>query len=103
VQVRSAGDRPGVEVAQSYIAQRGTSVARPVRELKGCHRVMLRPGESRQLELTLSKDELAFWNYDMKNVAELAALTVWVAPDARPGHRIHDYGLNGKAHCIRPA
>jgi beta-glucosidase len=83
VQVRNAGDRRGVEVAQLHIAQRGTPVARPVRELKGVHRVMLRPGESRQLEFTLSKDELAFWNYDMKNVVKLAAVTVWVAPDAR--------------------
>ena len=46
---------------------------------------MPRPGESRQLEFTLSTDELAFWNYDMKNVVELAAVTVWVAPDAHSG------------------
>ena len=60
-------------------------MARPVRELKGCHRVMLRPAESRHLEFTLSKDELAFWNGDMKNVVELTTVTVWGAPAARSG------------------
>lgn len=57
-------------------------MARPVRELKGFHRVTLRPASSRPLEFTLSKNELAFWNDDMKNVVELAAVTVWGAPDA---------------------
>ena len=83
--MRNAGNRPGLEVAQFYLAQQGTAVARPVREPKGFHRVMLRPAESRQLELTLSTDELAFWNDDMKNVVELAAVTLWLAPDARSG------------------
>ncbi|MGH8065039.1 MAG: fibronectin type III-like domain-contianing protein [Candidatus Entotheonellia bacterium] len=58
MQVRNAGYHPGVEVAQLYIAQRGTSVAWPVRELKGFHRVMPRPGESRPLEFMLSTDDL---------------------------------------------
>jgi beta-glucosidase len=70
-------------------------VARPFRELQGFHRVMLRPAESRPLEFTVSKDELAFWNYDMKNVVELAAVTVWGAPDARSGQGT-DFTIRGR-------
>jgi beta-glucosidase len=70
-------------------------VARPVRELKGFHRVMLRPAESRQLEFTLSKDELAFWNDDMKNVVELAVVTVWGAPDVGSGQGT-DFTIKGR-------
>jgi beta-glucosidase len=84
-EVRNTGAREGTEVAQLYIRLRGTSVARPVRELKGFQRVRLAPGESRRLEFTLGRDELSFWNIDMKDVAEPGALYVWVAPDSAQG------------------
>ena len=85
VELKNVGDRDGVEVAQLYISQRGTSVARPVRELKGFERVSLRAGEKRRLEFTLGKKELAFWNIDMKEVVEPATVTIWVGPDSRTG------------------
>lgn len=85
VEVKNAGDRDGVEVAQLYIRQRGTSVARPVRELKGFQRIALRAGESRRVEFELDEKALAFWNIDMKKVVEPAAVTVWVGPDAQSG------------------
>ncbi len=85
VEVKNVGERDGTEVAQLYIGQRGTSVARPVRELKGFHRVMLRAGESRRLEFVLGKKELAFWNIDMKEVVEPAKVTVWVGSDSQSG------------------
>ena len=83
--VRNAGDRDGVEVVQVYIRQRGTSVARPVRELKGFRSVALRAGESRRVEFTLGRDELAFWNLQMKHLVEPALVTIWVTKDAQAG------------------
>ncbi|MGH9907057.1 MAG: glycoside hydrolase family 3 N-terminal domain-containing protein [Pyrinomonadaceae bacterium] len=85
VEVRNVGGSDGVEVAQLYIRHRGTSVARPVRELKGFQRIALRAGESRRVEFTLSKKELAFWNIDMKEVVEPAVVTVWVGHDSQSG------------------
>jgi len=85
VEVKNVGGRDGVEVAQLYIRQRGTSVARPVRELKGFQRIALRAGESRRVEFTLGEKELAFWNIDMKEVVEPAAVTVWVGPNSQSG------------------
>jgi beta-glucosidase len=84
-EVRNTGSRDGTETAQLYIRLRGTSVARPVRELKGFQRVHLAPGESRHVEFELGRDELAFWNADMKRVAEPGSLYVWVAPDSEQG------------------
>ncbi|MGH9341426.1 MAG: beta-glucosidase BglX [Acidobacteriota bacterium] len=86
LEVKNVGDRDGVEVAQLYIGQRGTSVARPVRELKGFQRIALRPGQSRRVAFTLGKKELAFWNIDMNEVVEPAAVTVWVGPDSQSGN-----------------
>jgi beta-glucosidase len=85
VEVKNAGDRSGEEIVQLYIREQGTSVARPVRELKGFRRIALAPGESKRIELTIGRDELAFWNVDMKKVAEPARVIVWVGPSSVEG------------------
>ncbi|HZU21692.1 MAG TPA: glycoside hydrolase family 3 C-terminal domain-containing protein, partial [Terriglobales bacterium] len=87
-EVRNIGARDGVEIVELYIGLRGTSVARPVRELKGFRRVALRAGESRRVEFTLGRDELSFWNVDMHDVVEPAQLTVWIAPDSSSGSSV---------------
>ena len=84
-EVRNTGGRAADEVVQLYIRQTGTSVVRPVRELKGFKRITLAPGQSQKVEFTLGRDELKFWNIEMKDVVEPAQLTVWVAPDSTSG------------------
>jgi beta-glucosidase len=84
-EVRNAGSRAVDEVVQLYIRQTGTSVVRPVRELKGFKRITLAPGQAQKVEFTLGRDELKFWNIEMKDVVEPAQLTVWVAPDSTGG------------------
>ena len=83
--VHNTGTRAADEVVQLYIRQTGTSVVRPVRELKGFRRVTLLPGQSQKVEFNLGADELRFWNIDMKDVVEPAQLTVWIAPDSTQG------------------
>lgn len=75
-EVKNTGSRAGDETVQLYIREQGTSVARPVRELKGFQRVSLQAGETKKAEFTLGRDELKFWNVDMKDVVEPARLTV---------------------------
>ena len=83
--VTNSGKVAGEEVVQLYINERGTSVSRPVRELKGFQKVTLQPGESKKVQFTLGHDELAFWNIDMKDVVEPAAVKVWVAGNSVDG------------------
>jgi beta-glucosidase len=84
-EVRNTGKVQANEIVQMYIRERGTSVARPVRELKGFKRITLAPGTSQRVEFTLGRDELRFWNIDMKNIVEPAQVTVWVAPNSTSG------------------
>jgi beta-glucosidase len=83
--ITNAGSRGGDEIVQLYIRLRGTSVARPVRELKGFRRISLNPGQSERLEFTIGRDELAFWNVDMREVVEPAQVTVWIGPSSAEG------------------
>ena len=71
-EVKNTGGRSGEEVVQLYIREQGTSVARPVREMKGFRRIALAPGELKRVEFTIGRDELAFWNIAMKEVVEPA-------------------------------
>lgn len=84
-EVKNLGNRAGTEVVQLYLREQGTSVARPVRELKGFERITLPPGESRRVEFKIGRDELRFWNTDMKDVVEPARVTVWVGPNSAEG------------------
>jgi beta-glucosidase len=84
-EVKNTGRRAGDEIVQLYIHEQGTSVARPVHELKGFQRVTLAPGESQRVEFTLGRDELRFWNIQMNDVVEPARVTVWVGPSSDEG------------------
>ncbi|BDI34306.1 glycosyl hydrolase [Capsulimonas corticalis] len=83
--VTNSGARAGEEIAQLYIRERGTSVVRPIRELKGYQKILLKAGESRLVRFMLTKRELGFWNIDRKQTVEPCELTVWVAPHSEAG------------------
>ncbi|QHT62441.1 beta-glucosidase [Paenibacillus lycopersici] len=70
VTVRNTGGTAGQEVVQLYVKDLEASVTRPVTELKGFSKVMLQPGESREVVLELGLEELAIWTADMAFKAE---------------------------------
>jgi beta-glucosidase len=61
----NTGSRPGAEIAQVYVGDQHSSVPRPIKELKGFSKVLLNPGESKTVNLTL--DRRAFSYYDVKS------------------------------------
>jgi beta-glucosidase len=65
--ITNTGSRAGGEVVQLYIADRKSSIRRPIRELKGFARVELKPGESRQVEFRLNPVALAYYDVKEKN------------------------------------
>ena len=83
--VTNTGLRMGREIVQLYIGQRGTSVARPIKELKGFRILVLAPGESERVEFQLGRDQLAFWNIDMHFIVEPAEVSVWIGPNSAEG------------------
>jgi len=58
VDVTNAGTRDGQEVVQLYIRQPVAGRSRPLRELKGFDKVMLRAGEMRTVQFTLKASQL---------------------------------------------
>ena len=77
VAVTNAGGRIAEEVVQLYIRDRIATVARPVSELRGFHRLALDPGETRTVRFTLANEQLALWKAG-EWVVESGAIEVMV-------------------------
>jgi beta-glucosidase len=85
VDVENTGRRAGDEVVQLYLRDPVASMARPVKELKGFQRVTLQAGEKRTVEFTLTRDQLAFWNREMRLVVEPGEFRVMVGSNSQDG------------------
>lgn len=58
----NSGRVAGAEVVQFYLRDPVASVVRPVKELKGFQRVVLKPGERRTVSFTIDRDTLSFFD-----------------------------------------
>ena len=68
--VTNTGDRVGYETCQVYIHDMYASTVRPVMELKGFKKLLLSPGESKKVSITLSPHELRTLTPDFNWVVE---------------------------------
>jgi beta-glucosidase len=82
VEVTNTGSRAGTTVAQCYIRDLVSSVARPVRELKGFSRVTLAAGAKRTITFRLTPQELSFRDDNGNEVLENGRFRVWVGADS---------------------
>ena len=62
--IENTGNVTGAEVAQLYVGKKSDTLFRPVRELKGFKRVVLEPGEEK--EVTIPFDDKTFRFYDTR-------------------------------------
>lgn len=80
--ITNTGKRAGEEVVQLYVRDLVGSVTRPVQELKGFEKIMLKPGESRSVSFTLRPADLAFTRADMSHGWEPGEFKLWIAPSS---------------------
>ena len=84
-EITNTGSRAGETMAQLYLRLDGTSIAMPVRMLKGFQSATLAPGETRKVTFDLDAGKLAFWDAQNRLGVEPARVTLWVAPTSREG------------------
>ncbi|MEG2078682.1 beta-glucosidase BglX [Chryseobacterium sp.] len=66
VTVTNSGNYDGAEVVQLYIRDWVGTITRPVKELKGFQKVMLKKGESKKVTFDITPENLKFYNGDLK-------------------------------------
>lgn len=62
VDVTNTGEIAGKEVVQLYVATKGGTIIRPVRELKAFEKIGLAPGETKKVQFTLDRRAFAYWS-----------------------------------------
>ncbi len=87
-EITNIGTRAGMEIAQLYVQLRGTSIAQPVRALRGFQPVALAPGETKKVTFALGAEAFALWNDQNRFAVEPARVTLWVSPDSSRGSEI---------------
>jgi beta-glucosidase len=84
VDITNSGSVSGEEIAQLYIGYEGSSIDRPVKELKGFGKLFLKPGETKTLSLSVTVKDLAYYNTSSNAwIVEKIKYKVLVGPSSR--------------------
>jgi beta-glucosidase len=62
IKVSNIGEREGDEVVQLYVRELDPLVKRPTKELRGFQRIHLKPGETREVAITVPAAKLAYYD-----------------------------------------
>jgi beta-glucosidase len=81
--ITNTGNRDGQEVVQLYVRDITGSVTRPLKELKGFQKILLKAGETKEVNFTLSVTDLSFYRDDMSFGAEPGKFSVFVGGNSR--------------------
>ncbi|UJH66360.1 beta-glucosidase BglX [Allomuricauda sp. SCSIO 65647] len=82
VTVKNTGNFDGEEVVQLYLRDVVRSITPPIRQLKGFKKVFLKKGESKTVTITLTPDDLKFYNSTLEFVSEPGEFEVFVGTDS---------------------
>lgn len=76
--ITNTGKRTGDEVVQLYLRDEVSSVTTYMQILRGFERITLAPGESQNVEFSLTPQDLGLWNRDNKFVVEPGSFKVQI-------------------------
>ncbi|TXT33767.1 MAG: beta-glucosidase [Chitinophagaceae bacterium] len=82
VTVKNTSNVDGEEVVQLYIRDLTASIIRPVKELKGFQKIMLKAGESKTVQFVLTGKDLSFYDGAGNTVLESGKFNVFVGGDS---------------------
>ena len=82
VTVSNTGNYDGEEVVQLYIQDLVGSITRPVKELKGFQKIALKKGESREINFTITENDLKFYNSQLRFVAEPGDFKIYIGTNS---------------------
>ena len=83
ITVTNLSDRDCFETVQLYIRDLVAQTARPVKELKAFKKLLLKAGESRLVEISLSSDELGYYNWNNDYQVDAGLFDLWVGPNCK--------------------
>jgi len=83
VTLTNTGKVAGEEVVQLYIQDPVASISRPVKELKNFKKVLLQPGEKKDISIEITINDLKFYNSDLKYDWEPGDFIIYIGTNSR--------------------
>jgi beta-glucosidase len=83
IPVKNTGKYKGEEVVQLYISDPVATISRAVKELKGFQKVMLAPGETKEVRFSVSPEQLKFYNSNLEYNWEPGQFEVQIGGNSR--------------------
>ena len=83
ITLTNSGKVDGAEVIQLYIRDLVGSVTRPVKELKGFQKLVLKVGESKTVTFSITPQDLKFYNNDLKYDWEAGDFVIMVGGNSK--------------------
>lgn len=83
VKVTNNGNFDGEEVIQLYVQDLVGSITRPVKELKAFQKTFLKKGESRNVQFTITNNDLKFYNSELKFDSEPGDFKVYTGTNSK--------------------
>ncbi len=65
--IKNTGSVDGAEIAQIYVADKQSTIYRPIKELRAFKKVFLKAGEEKEISIDLSKRAFAFYNVNISD------------------------------------
>ena len=83
LEIANTGTKAGDEIVFLFVSYPGTKARRPIKELKGFHRVSLEPGQTKRVTIPLRISDLKYWDSSANrwNI-ESGAVKVMLGPSA---------------------
>lgn len=82
IKVANTSAVDGEEIVQLYIRDMIGSITRPVLELKGFQKAMIKAGESKQFDFTITEEQLSFYRKDFSYGTEPGGFEVFIGPNS---------------------
>ncbi len=82
VTVSNTGTVAGEETVQLYVRDLSGEVVRPVKELKDFRKLLLQPGESREVSFTLTEPQLRYYHADLRHASDAGEFIAYIGPNS---------------------
>lgn len=94
--ITNTGQIAGKEIVQLYLKDVESSFVRPEKELKAFKKINLQPGETKTVELTLTRDSFAFYNPVQKSwVTESGKFHILLGSSSQDIHLTTEFAWKG--------
>lgn len=81
--VTNTGKMSGEETVQLYIGDPVASITQPVKKLIGFQKIQLTPGEMKAVSFSISRENLSFFNNDLRRIFEPGEFIIYIGTNSR--------------------